>query len=303
MSARVGVRRRGAGLARAAVAAALVVTAVAGPALAPAPVDARAGACPTGSGVTVVVDFGGGDVAVRCAPGTPGSGLAALSAAGYGYGFVPNLPGFVCTIAGRPDPCNGGPPDAYWSYWHAPAGGSWTYASVGAGSRRPPAGTVEGWAFGAGAPPAVAPPAPPATTTTAPPPPPPSTTTTASPSPTTPPTTTGTTETTTAPTAAPATTTPPTAPTTVAGDVGGTTATTRSTDPDPTAGETTSTTTETTTPPTAPPGDAVDGDLLAAPGDDGTGGSSAGTGAGLVAVAALGGTAAWVALRRRSTER
>ena len=113
-------------------------------------------------GVWVVVDARGlgGSITTRCAPGTPGSGLAALEGAGHAYSFVPRNPGMVCTIDARPEPCNGAPADAYWSYWHAEAGGSWTYATRGAGNRTPPPGSVEGWRFGDGsAPPGSAPPA------------------------------------------------------------------------------------------------------------------------------------------------
>src|SRR5262245_58733192 len=66
-------------------AAAVLVCAAAGPADAADQVTGRAGPCPAGAGVTVVVDFqdlGGGTV-VRCAPGEQRSGLAALRAAGF----------------------------------------------------------------------------------------------------------------------------------------------------------------------------------------------------------------------------
>jgi hypothetical protein len=112
-------------------------------------------------GVWVVVDFSafGGGVQTRCAPGAPRNGLDALERARFSYGFVAEQPGMVCTIDANPDPCNGAPSDAYWSYWHAPQGGSWTYSSSGAGFRRPPPGTVDGWVFGDGSsPPSVAPP-------------------------------------------------------------------------------------------------------------------------------------------------
>ncbi len=134
-----------------------------------------AGPCPTlADGVTVVVDHGslGGGAEVRCAPGEPASGLAALQGAGFSYGFVPGKPGFVCTIDGGPDPCNGAPTSAYWAYHHAPRGGGWTYATIGAGTRRPPVGSVEGWAFGDGDAPALASPAAPAVIAPTPPPPP-----------------------------------------------------------------------------------------------------------------------------------
>jgi hypothetical protein len=123
------------------------------------PAPASTGSC---DGVWVVVDAraAGGSLSIRCAQGDPSSGLAALERAGFSYAFTPRIPGFVCTIDARPDPCNGAPADAYWSYWHAEAGGSWTYATAGAGSRDPAPGSVEGWRFGDGStPPGTAPPA------------------------------------------------------------------------------------------------------------------------------------------------
>ena len=102
-------------------------------------------------GVIVVVDPGPlrGDPTVRCAPGEPSSGYEALRGAGHTVEDVPGQPGLVCTIDGRPDPCRISS-SAYWSYWHADQGGSWTYSNVGAGNRAPPPGTVEGWRFGDG---------------------------------------------------------------------------------------------------------------------------------------------------------
>ena len=110
------------------------------------------GACPTSSGVTVVIDFQelGGGVHVRCAPGAVSSGLDALRQAGIDHQTAVRFPGFVCKIAGRPanDPCvNTSPAGAYWSYWLAPRGGQWCYSNWGAGNRTPPQGTVEGWSF------------------------------------------------------------------------------------------------------------------------------------------------------------
>ncbi|MGW5049621.1 hypothetical protein [Actinokineospora sp. NPDC004072] len=128
---------------------------------------AAAAPCSAGGGVTVVVDFGalGGGAQVGCAPGDPASGLRALAGAGYGYTGVQSHPGMVCKINGQPaaDPCRRPPPTtAYWSYWYATPGGSWTYSSAGGGYRDPAPGTVDGWAFGAGSPPGIAPPAAPA---------------------------------------------------------------------------------------------------------------------------------------------
>lgn len=112
-------------------------------------------ACPS-SQVTVVVDYGSlGGTSVRCASSFS-DGIAALQSAGHTVGYVPGQPGFVCTVDARPDPCNGAPASAYWSYWHAKPGGSWSYSSTGAGSYHPAAGSVEGWAFGGGKPPSSA---------------------------------------------------------------------------------------------------------------------------------------------------
>ncbi len=110
------------------------------------------GPCPGVAGVTVVIDFQelGGGVVVRCAPGASPTGLAALEAAGITYRTAVRSPGFVCRISDKPatDPCiNTSPTSAYWSYWVASRGGPWCYSSLGAGNRRPPEGTVEGWSF------------------------------------------------------------------------------------------------------------------------------------------------------------
>ncbi len=147
-----------------AAAAALCVAAAA--LLATGPPAAQASSC---DGVWVVVDATavGGDLQTRCAEGDPSSGLDALRRAGFSYRFFDSIPGMVCKIADRPgdeEPggnCQGRPGDDYWSYWHAPAGGSWTYSSVGAGSRDPAPGEVEGWRFGSGSPPGTSPPSPP----------------------------------------------------------------------------------------------------------------------------------------------
>lgn len=120
---------------------------------------AEAAPCSTRAGVTVVVEYGEPlGTSVGCAPGGTGTGLEALKNAGHRSTFVPRQPGFICTIDARPNPCNNGPANAYWSYWHAQPGGAWSYGSVGAGSYHPPSGSVEGWAFGSGKPPRSRPP-------------------------------------------------------------------------------------------------------------------------------------------------
>jgi hypothetical protein len=121
--------------------------------------NAEAAPCGSRAGVTVVVEYGDPlGASVGCATDDPTTGLEALKSAGHRYTFVPRQPGFVCTIDARPNPCNNGPANAYWSYWHAQPGGSWSYGSIGAGSYDPPSGSVEGWAFGSGKPPRSRPP-------------------------------------------------------------------------------------------------------------------------------------------------
>lgn len=103
-------------------------------------------------GVLVVVDATAtsGDVVARCADGTPRTGLDALTQAGFEFTFVPRIPGLVCQIDRQPDPCNNASADAYWSYWHRAPNGAWRYSTEGAGTRRPTAGSWEGWVFGTG---------------------------------------------------------------------------------------------------------------------------------------------------------
>jgi hypothetical protein len=150
---------------RCAAAIATTILATAGIAAA-SPAPAQAAACSGITGVTVVVDFAalGGGATVACALGDPATGIAALQGAGFTvtgtqrWGLA-----FVCRINGKPapaaDPCVNTPPvTAYWSYWHAPAGGGWTYSTAGATSYNPAPGAVEGWAFGAGSAPSIPPP-------------------------------------------------------------------------------------------------------------------------------------------------
>lgn len=149
------------------------------------------GACPTSAGVTVIIDFQEFEeddsfAYIRCAPNAPSSGFEALEQAGIDHTPTTRSPGFLCRIAGIPaaggtlvkspkqgdpstvsDACQvPSPTTAYWSYWLAPRGGSWCYSNFGAGNRKPPAGTVEGWSFvlnrssSATPPPRIAPPPP-----------------------------------------------------------------------------------------------------------------------------------------------
>jgi hypothetical protein len=189
-------RRRITGAARALVAAASAVgslgLAVAVPALTdPLPAGAEPVAdCSTTVGVVVAVDLSpwGGAVERGC-DAAPSTALAALQADFSVDGTAQYGDAFVCRIDGDPTvdqtPCTSTPPaSASWSFWYADAGStSWTYATEGASTFRPQAGSAEAWTFGAaGTVPAFAPAAvratntspaagggPGATTTTAPP--------------------------------------------------------------------------------------------------------------------------------------
>lgn len=122
---------------------------------APASATGTDGSCAEGAGVTVIVDFGdlGPQALVRCAPGTPANGVAALQGAGIEiagsqkYGLA-----VACRINGKPGPdvesCAGMPSaTAYWSYWHAKPGGAWESSQEGAQTAKPVANGFEGWAF------------------------------------------------------------------------------------------------------------------------------------------------------------
>lgn len=126
------------------------------------PAPATAAACSGTSGVTVVVESTAG-TSTRCAPGDPASAWAALTGSGHGVTPVQRFPGAICRIDGYPasDPCVNMPPSsAYWAFFHASRGGSWTYSQVGAASYDPAPGTVVGFRFGSGSAPSTPPPAP-----------------------------------------------------------------------------------------------------------------------------------------------
>lgn len=113
------------------------------------------------SQIAVVVSFNelGGGTQTACIEDVD-SGFAALAAAGYDVTPVSGQP-FVCRINDVPaaDPCQRIPPaTAYWAYSTASMGGTWSYATMGAGSTDPEPGGVEGWSFGADAEPEIAPP-------------------------------------------------------------------------------------------------------------------------------------------------
>jgi hypothetical protein len=128
---------------------------------APGGLPAEATGCSAPS-ITVLVDFGGGRLGTGCAA-SGGTGLHTLNAAGFSVTMVQRQPGFVCRINGYPGSAaqrcvNTPPTTSYWAYFHAaPGARAWSYSGTGAATYRPQAGSVEGWAFGAGRAPAVSP--------------------------------------------------------------------------------------------------------------------------------------------------
>lgn len=134
-------------------------TSLAGAGLVATAAPSHAAACSSTNGVTVVVQSSSG-TSVRCAGGDPSSAWSALQGAGHSLTPVQRFPDALCRIDGYPasDPCVNMPPaSAYWSFWHAPSGGSWTYSQVGIKGWNPKPGSSVGFRFGAGSPPSVAP--------------------------------------------------------------------------------------------------------------------------------------------------
>lgn len=112
--------------------------------LVPAPAAVTAEKC---VGVVVDARLLGGGVRTGCAKGDPGSGLEALTAAGFRYAFAPRQPGLVCQIDSAPA-CDRTTTTTYWSYWYRAKGSdTWVYAAEGAGSRDPEPGSTEAWVW------------------------------------------------------------------------------------------------------------------------------------------------------------
>lgn len=111
--------------------------AIAVPAAVASPASAASGACPRGTGVTVVVDG-----QVRCDP-TPGSfARESFADVGFSLADVSDQPGAVCRIDGFPGDGRCFETDAYWALFVSKSGsGTWQYASVGVDGQRVAAGS------------------------------------------------------------------------------------------------------------------------------------------------------------------
>jgi hypothetical protein len=115
------------------------------------------GAC-VSSGTGIVIDFGTGsnlEPVVRCVF-TPGlNGWQLLAAAGLDVAGTSEYPAsFVCRIDGFPnaerEDCLGTPgyDNGSWSYFYATGdSASWQRSPVGAATRKPKCGDIEGWLF------------------------------------------------------------------------------------------------------------------------------------------------------------
>ncbi len=115
----------------------LVGAAVALPAVVASPASAASGACPRGTGVTVVVNS-----QVRCDPSPGGFARESFADAGFGLEDLPDQPGAVCRIDGFPGDGRCFETDAYWGLFVSDgASGSWRYASVGVDGQRVSAGS------------------------------------------------------------------------------------------------------------------------------------------------------------------
>ena len=155
--------------------AAVIAVAAANPAANPhhKPMQSRSGACTAAdsNAVTVVIDYQdlGGGTHQYCASGlrAGATGLDALQAVASVQGTTSNGQSVACRINSRPgasqvltlpgdvaytESCVNMPPAAaYWSYWWADAGGSWTYSTQGLAARKVKFGSYEGWSFALGA--------------------------------------------------------------------------------------------------------------------------------------------------------
>ncbi|WP_410660999.1 hypothetical protein [Amycolatopsis sp. lyj-112] len=125
------------------------------PAVEPVP---RSGACEGAEGVTVAADLGG-EVLVRCVPGSPGDARTALERSGLavrlGSGTGPyGESGYVCRVEDLPeaDPCTGHRDGApFWKVWRAgvdPLAWRESRTQGGPGAVRVCPGGLVGFGFG-----------------------------------------------------------------------------------------------------------------------------------------------------------
>jgi hypothetical protein len=131
---------------------ALLTAVLLGTAVGAAPHAAAAPRCAVGTGVTVVVDYGGlkGGTKIGCDPDGAGRrGSDVVPAAGFPLEYVTNEPGFVCSISNKPDPvksCHRTPPaSAFWGLYWSDGSGGWNWSSSGIAELKVPEGGSIGW--------------------------------------------------------------------------------------------------------------------------------------------------------------
>jgi hypothetical protein len=104
--------------------------------------DASGSLCAT-KGVDVVVDYGslGGGAAEGCATQAASTADKAFDAAGYQLQYVPDQPGFVCAVAGKPAQCKmPGSGDPWWGLFYSNGKtGTWKMAPVAVTKLKVPA--------------------------------------------------------------------------------------------------------------------------------------------------------------------
>jgi hypothetical protein len=144
---------------RAAALLATLVGVVGTSALTGATAHAAPGRCAPGTGVTVVVDFGGlgGGVPIGCDPSGGGDAASqVIPRAGFALAYAAGQP-FVCRVDGKPgtaqESCARTPPaDAYWGVFWSDGDSGWVYSSQGVASLKVPEGGSIGlrWQDGGG---------------------------------------------------------------------------------------------------------------------------------------------------------
>jgi hypothetical protein len=118
---------------------------------------ALAGQCQN-EGVSLIVDFGelSEKSIATCVSNYTGNGWGIFDAAGIEISGTVEYPNaFLCRIAELPDAaredCAGTPSTSsgYWKYFYSTneSGVTWIYSPIGAASREPKCGDVEGWLF------------------------------------------------------------------------------------------------------------------------------------------------------------
>lgn len=106
------------------------------------------GECVGGGEVWLHVETETGQVLRSECVGTPTTGRAALAAAEVAT--TQSTGGYLCTLAGHPETCPRRFTGQSWHYFHAASPrASWVHSKKGAGGRRPPAGSIEGWCYNA----------------------------------------------------------------------------------------------------------------------------------------------------------